>query len=312
MTIHHTEHSIVVAAPPRSVYDLVSDVTLWPAVFGPTVYARQLQRTGDQERCQLWALVNGAVSTWISRRVLDAMRLHVSFRQEASQPPIASMGGDWEFLALGDGRTEVRLTHHFTSVRADAEQVEWITTALDRNSQAELGALARVAGLGIPVAELVFSFEDVVQVPGRAADVYEFIDRGDLWAELLPHVEQSEVTALAAGVQRLEMTTVTADGARHHTRSIRIGVPGEWIAYKQEVTPALLTGHSGLWSFTEDPAGSTGATAVTARHTVAVNAAAVTSALGPGTTLTDARQYLRDSLSRNSRATLAHAAASAR
>jgi aromatase len=202
--------------------------------------------------------------------------------------------------------------HNFTPVDDDPEQVSRIREALNRNSDAELAALARVAGLGVPADQVVFSFEDVVEVPGSAADAYEFIRRGDLWAQRLPHVQRAEVTELPGGVQRLEMTTVTADGSRHDTRSIRVGVPGEWMAYKQEVTPALLMGHSGLWSFADSSAGPQASARVTARHTVAVDPAAVPRVLGPGRTLADAREQVRDALGRNSKATLAEAAAHVR
>jgi aromatase len=50
---------------------------------------------------------------------------------------------------------------------------------------------------------------------------------------------------------------------------------------------------------------------VTARHLVAVDPGAVERVLGPGTTLDDARTYLRDALGANSRATLAAAGAPA-
>lgn len=312
MTVYHTEHSVTVAAAPRSVYNLVADVTLWPAIFGPTVYVRHLQQTQSQERFQLWALVNDAVSNWTSRRVLDAEQLHIAFRQEVSSPPIASMSGEWHFRALPDDRTEVLLTHDFTPVSTSAEQVSRIQAALDRNSGAELAALARVAGLGIPADQVVFSFEDVVEVPGSAAEAYDFVYRGNLWPQRLPHVKRAELTEFPGNIQRLEMTTVTADGSCHDTRSYRIGAPGKWIAYKQEVTPALLTGHSGLWAFADHPAHSAGNALVTARHTVAVNPAAVATVLGPDRTLADARQYVRDALGANSKATLAHAAAHAR
>jgi aromatase len=46
---------------------------------------------------------------------------------------------------------------------------------------------------------------------------------------------------------------------------------------------------------------------VTARHTVAIDPAAVTEVLGAGATLDDARSHLRDVLGANSRATLSHA-----
>jgi aromatase len=65
----------------------------------------------------------------------------------------------------------------------------------------------------------------------------------------------------------------------------------------------LLLGHCGAWDFAEDNGGGT---VVTARHTVAINPAAVTEVLGPGHSLADARRYLREVLVATSRETLEH------
>jgi len=301
---HHTEHTQVVAAPADVLHGLVADVTLWPALFGPCVHVRHLERSERAERFEMWATVNGSVSRWISRRTLDPDRLRVTFAQEVSRPPFASMGGEWLFRALPGGDTEVVLRHSFTPAEPGGETVERALAALDRNSTQELAALARLAELGHPVADLAFSFSDSVELPGAPADAYAFIERADRWAERLPHVSQVRLTEPAEGIQELEMETVTADGAAHTTRSVRVCRSREWIAYKQQVTPELLLGHSGLWTF---PEGS-GGTELTSRHTVLLNPAAVTEVLGPGHDLADARDMVRTALGRNSATTMAYAA----
>lgn len=303
---HHAEHTLTVSAPPAALYRLVSDVSVWPAVFGPTVHVHHLEHGADSERFQLWATVNGEVVTWVSQRAFDERQLRITFRQERSRNPlIGSMGGEWQFLDLGDGRTEVVLRHHFTAADDEQSTVDLINRALDTNSARELGALAAIAELGHPVEDVVFSFTDTVEFDGPVEAAYEFVNRADLWAERLPHVARVGFTEPSPGVQTLEMDTRTADGSTHTTESIRVCRPGEWIAYKQLRTPKLMTGHSGLWSFGTDEAGRP---VVTARHTVAVNPAAVEEVLGAGKTLADARDYLRDALGRNSTATMSHAA----
>ncbi|MDH6623533.1 aromatase [Streptomyces sp. LBL] len=305
--VHRSEHTVTVAAPAEALYALVADVTRWPAVFEPTVHVRHLAREGRTERFEIWAEVNGAIAHWRSRRVLDPRRLYVSFSQEHSRPPVMSMSGGWLFRRLADGRTEIVLRHRFTVADDDPGAVARVEEALDRNSARELGALAALAETGYPADDLVFSFTDTIPLQGTAQDAYTFIERGERWADLLPHVARVELTEPEPGVQWLEMDTVTADGSTHTTLSARICRAPEWIAYKQQRTPRLLSGHSGEWTFTQTPEGPV----ATARHTVAVDPSAIVEVLGADATLADARAYLRDALGGNSRATLRHAAEAA-
>jgi aromatase len=299
-----TVHSRIVAARPESVYDLVADVSRWPVIFGPTVHVRHLARTPQDERFQLWALVGGAVKTWTSRRTLDRRALRIGFRQERSQPPIAAMAGEWEFRPRSGGRTEVVLTHRFaTTGDGDA-----LTAAVHHNSEQELAALGRIAELPHPVDDVVFTFSDTLRLPGAAFDAYTFVYRAEAWPDRLPHVRRVLLREDQAGVQHMEMDTVTADGSAHTTRSVRLCFPHERIVYTQLVPPDLLFGHSGAWTFRTDPDGVT----VTARHTVGIDPGAVPRVLGAGSTLADARAYLREALGANSRATVLHAGTYAR
>ncbi len=291
-------HSKVVQAAPEVVYDLVADVTRWPVIFAPSVLVRHLHRGQDEERFRLWATVNGAVKNWTSRRVLDAEQRRIAFEQERSQAPIASMGGAWSFREVGPGTTKVTLDHHFTVV--DGADPEQIAAAVDRNSETELAALARIAELGHPVEEVVHSFEDTVTLHCSAAEVYDFVYHSERWPEHVPHVSRIELTEDDDGVQLMEMDTVTAGGIPHTTKSVRVCFPGERIDYKQLLPPAMLFGHSGAWEFTEGPDGAV----VTARHTVAINPDAAREILGADTDLADARAYLTEALSTNSRNTL--------
>jgi aromatase len=305
LTEHRTVHTRTVACPPEVLYGLVADVTRWPVIFGPSVHAEHLERSDRAERFRLWALVNGTVASWTSRRRLDPDALRIEFRQEESSPPVASMGGDWQFRTRPDGNADVMLGHHFTVVDDDPEALAWVTTALDRNSDAELGALGRLGEAGHPVDDVILSFEDVVPISGRAADAFDFVNRADLWPERLPHVSRLVLTEDVPGVQHMEMDTVTQEGHTHTTSSVRLCFRPGRIVYKQLVPPKLLLGHSGAWDFADGPRGGA---VVTARHTVAIDASAVEDVLGESKTVADAREYVRTALGANSKATLAHAA----
>lgn len=79
--------------------------------------------------------------------------------------------------------------------------------------------------------------------------------------------------------------------------------PHHKIAYKQVTLPALMTLHTGYWTFTDNDEG----VAASSQHTVVLNTANIAKILGPEATVADARAYVHGALSTNSRATLNHA-----
>lgn len=299
-TTHHTEHRTTVAAPAEVVFGLVEDVTAWPATFPPCVHVEHLERGDRHERIQIWATANGAVKGWTSRRELDRDRLRISFRQEVSQHPVAAMGGEWIIEPRDDGTTLVRLTHDFQAVGDERENVDWITTAVDTNSDKELAALRSAAEHG---DDLAMTFADVVHVNGAAKDVYEFLYRADEWPRRLPHVARVVLGEETPNVQTLEMDTRTTDGSLHTTESVRICVPSERIAYKQLRTPALMSAHTGQWLVREVDGG----TEVTSVHTVVINPEPVARILGEGAGVPEARTFVRNALGHNSTTTMQHA-----
>ena len=90
--IHHTEHRIAIDAPVDVVYGLLAEVGRWPRLFGPTVHTEHVERSERSERIRIWATANDEVKTWTSRRELDPDAHRITFRQEVSHPPVASMG----------------------------------------------------------------------------------------------------------------------------------------------------------------------------------------------------------------------------
>ncbi len=302
-------HTLLTRAPARSVYALVADVTRWPVIFGPTVHVDVLARGENDERFRIWALVNERVADWTSRRTFDPELLVITFHQEHSTPPIASMSGRWQFTDLGPAGTEITLHHDFVTVDGSAEATELVTRALDRNSATELAALARVAEFGRPVDEVIFSFEDTLEVAAPPKAVYDFVDQARKWPYRLPHVGDVDLREEVPGVQLMSMRTITADGATHRTASVRLCTPTDRILYKQTLPPEQLVGHSGAWFF--EDLGLSGSL-VTARHTVALQPPAGPSGTsGPeaDAALAALADRTERALRANSLATLKHAKA---
>ncbi|MFI2778851.1 aromatase/cyclase [Streptomyces sp. ALB3] len=302
-SLREVEHEITVSAPAAAVYRLIAEVRNWPRIFPPTIYVDHVEENGDEERIRIWATANGEAKNWTSRRTLDPEGLRITFRQEVPAPPVAAMGGTWVIEALGESESRVRLLHDYRAVDDDPGHLEWIDQAVDRNSRSELAALKANVERAHAEDGLTFSFEDTVRVDGSAKDVYDFVDEADRWHERLPHVATVRLREDTPGLQELEMDTRAKDGSTHTTKSYRVTFPHHRIAYKQTTLPALMTLHTGYWTFTEDGQG----VLASSQHTVTVNTGNIARVLGPDATVEDAKAYVRTALSTNSTATLNHA-----
>ncbi|MFG2652918.1 aromatase/cyclase [Streptomyces sp. NPDC048436] len=302
--VHEVEHEITVAAPAKAVYQLLVEVENWPQMFPPSVHVERLEQDGEHERIRIWATANGAAKTWTSIRRLAPDEGRIEFRQEVSSPPVAAMGGAWIVEADGDERCRVRLLHDYRAVDDDADALEWIASAVDRNSHAELAALKVNAEAAAAGSSPLLSFEDTQQIAGRAQDVFDFINEAHLWEERLPHVARVRLED-EEGLQILEMDTRTTDGSTHTTKSVRVCLAPDRIYYKQTQVPALMTLHTGQWRFEENADG----VLATSQHTVVINEANIEAVLGADAGVEDARKMVRKALGTNSLSTLAHAKA---
>lgn len=281
-----TVQSVDCAAPAAGYYVLVADPMTWPVLFPGALDVRPLDGAG---RFEVDTLVGDRVQTAVICVDPDPDRLTVGVRSDGPSAPVANSG--WEFQPGTDGGSRIVLHRRYEPEGAEGYGIS------------ELAALRELGAGGHPVDELVFSFADRVELEVGVAEAYSFVDRSDRWPNVLPHVSRVVLDESRPGVQVMEMDTVTVDGHTHTTRSVRLCRPSRRIAYTQLVPPALLLGHSGVWEF----AAAGAVTVVTARHSMAINPVAVAEVLGSERTVADARQYLRDLLGANSRATLAHA-----
>jgi aromatase len=312
---HYTKHDITIEADAETVFGLIADVDGWPQVFGPTVHVDLLSDEGGEQLLHIWATANGEVRDWTSRRTLDREGRAVDFRQVVSSAPVASMGGKWTVEPVyANGmngasrptpkRCTVSLTHDFEAIGDDPDAVQFINQAVDHNSEAELAALKTAAEQTV-AEELRFTFSDGISIRGQAAEIFEFINRADLWPERLPHVSRIDLQERVPGVQRMVMDTRSPDGSIHTTESVRLCFPERsMIVYKQLQVPAVMRAHTGRWEFREVPDGLVEARSF---HTVTLNPAGVREALGAEATMEEARQKVRHALGTNSLTTLRQA-----
>jgi aromatase len=301
----HTEHSITISVPPPAAFWLVSDVRTWPVCFPPTVHAERVSGDPSDERIQIWALANGELKTWISRRHQDVAACRIEFSQEVSQAPVASMTGIWTIEPLSVTESIVVLTHHFRAVDDDPDQLSLIDHAVDQNSRAELGALKAAAEQHAERGDLLLTFADTEQIDGPPSAAYDFIYRCQDWPDRLPHVSRLSLREDMPGLQIMEMDTRAPDGSVHTTTSGRVCFADRRIVYKQTQVPPLLSAHCGEWRFEENDGG----TRVTSQHTVLIKLAAVPELLGPDATVETAKSRVRRALSANSVTTMQHAKA---
>lgn len=303
-SVREVEHAVEIAAEPEAVHRLLADAVSWPHLFPPTVHVEREDLGAGRERLRIWALAGEEVRAWTSQRHVREEDLEISFRQEVSTPPVAAMSGTWRVRARPGGGSRVVLTHAFSAVADDPAGLDWIEQATDRNSRTELDSLRLLAEDLGERDEVLFTFADGVLVEAPPEPVYEFLYHADLWPQRLPHVARVELAEPAERQQVLEMDTLAADGTRHTTRSVRIGLPPHTLVYKQTSTPPALAAHTGRWLLQAGP--RPGTTQVQSEHTVRLDRREALRLPGVGS-LAEARAAVRKALGTNSLTTLRHA-----
>jgi len=295
----HVTHMIDISAPADIVYRVVADAAAWPRRFAPTVHVEESNLDDSTQRLRIWAYAGGGVKTWTSRRALDSAGRRVSFRQEVSTPPVASMGGEW-IAAAAAGGTRLTLHHDFEAVGDDPDGIAWITGVTDQNSQSELASIKALAERWDQLNELEFTFESSLLINSPPEAVYGFLYQAGEWPRRLPHVSRLELREEVENIQLMSMDTRTKDGRVHTTESVRVCFPAQRITYKQISAPALVAAHTGEWIVEKTDDG----VLATSRHAVTVNEAAISGVLGAEATVESAKDFLRTAIGGNSETTL--------
>jgi C7-C12 aromatase (ARO/CYC) len=304
--------SVEVPAPAKTAFDLIADADGWTQVYGPAVHAEYLEGSGlpdgsghpaGTDRVRHWALTGRAsIRTWTIRRELDPGAGTIDFVHEEPPAPLTGVRGRWTFSAVDETTTLVELSHTLTATD-DADLVA-ASAKVAANAAGLLAALASIAARHEELDQLTVTFEDPMFIGGRLGDAYHFLYAADRWPARVAHVTRIDMTEDEPNVQFFDMDTLSPDGSAHTTRSVRVCFPDHKIVYKQTELAALLEAHSGRWTLTETPEG----VIAVARHRATIKSSALP-LLGPGTTVADARRFVRRVLGANSMNTLRFAKA---
>ncbi|UQU67669.1 SRPBCC family protein [Couchioplanes caeruleus] len=290
MTPTRTASSTTVDAPADTVFDHIVDVAPLPHLSPTILHTEHDPVKDDEDVVQIWTVTKDEqVWSRTIRRSLDRAALRVSFVDEDADGQPTGVRGAWTLRDVSGGKTEVELAFEIdgeapeSPERLEAARLDLLTTVTDAAQRRD------------ELADLVVDFTDPLYAAGSAEDAYQILYEADKWPERLHHVARIDMTENVPNVQFFDMDTSTPDGRAHTTRSVRLCFPHYKIIYKQIGLPALLDAHTGHWRFTEDRDGLV----IESRHTAVIKPSAL-HILGPGTTVEDARRYLRKVLSTNS------------
>ncbi|MEU4117726.1 aromatase/cyclase [Kitasatospora sp. NPDC028055] len=292
------DHDLVIDADFGTVFDLVADVERWSQFHASAVHAEVLHTNEKGELVQHWSLAgDSAVRTWRTVRRADRPGRRIAFTYMDAEAPATGIRGEWVFTELAPNRTRVELHHHVEA--SSGADLGPLLDRIDQDGKEHLDTLRVTAERRADLDELVLSFTDPLFISGSIEDAYEYLYRADLWPERIPHVVGLAMTEDVPNIQFFGMDTKGPDGTVHTVRSVRICLPSKLIVYKQISLPAMLDAHTGHWRFTQTPEG----VIAEARHTSTIKRSAL-SLLGGGTTVGEARRYLRRLLSSNSMSNL--------
>ncbi|KAA9166519.1 aromatase [Amycolatopsis acidicola] len=287
---------VTVAATADAAYATVADLSSWPQFHPPAVHAEVLRRDPGGTLVRHWAVTGRASArTWQARWEFDPAARRIRFSHETPPAPLSTLEGEWVFADEHEGTCRATLSHTLTYPPGDEARVRDLVRGIARNTEELLQTARDTAARREELRSLVITFEDTVFIAGSVHDAYTFLYDAAAWPDRLPHVARLELEEPTPGIQFFDMDTKAPDGSTHTTRSVRVCRAPHLIVYKQTVTPALLDAHTGRWSFVETPEG----VLASARHTATIKRSAL-GLLGVGTTVRDARRYLRKALSTHS------------
>jgi aromatase len=265
-----THHQADIAAPAEVAYALVAEAASAPLVFPGTVHVEQLERNGEDERLRIWAAYGDELRTWTSHRTLRPAQRSVTFQQDAPQPPVAYMRGEWRLDPAGDDHARATLTHAFRAIDDAPQGIAWIEELAEQVSTGQLGALNRYAALGGPSGPATSTFTSEATLRCDSGTACARVLSAADWAGQLPGVEHVSLRRADGDMRLLDLTVKAADGGLRTTQVALVALPGSRIAFKDMRPPEPIAAHVGIWSFEETAQGSR----ATVRHDVAVRYAA--------------------------------------
>ncbi len=75
----NTESSILIRAPKQRIFDVTSDLSLWPELLPHYRYITYLQRSDDRHLVKMAATRDGLPISWTSEQIIDRERLEIRF-----------------------------------------------------------------------------------------------------------------------------------------------------------------------------------------------------------------------------------------
>ncbi|WRZ87686.1 hypothetical protein OHB54_45825 [Streptomyces sp. NBC_01007] len=285
------QDTVPVAAPAGVVYGILADAVRWPVLLASVLHAERMDFDGVEERLHVWDLVDGRVRTTRVRRRLRPHARTVRFEEEDIARRGEPVTGTWSVRGAGEERSLLSL--HLDSVPAGPAA---------RALGLRLEQVRQVAERWDRLDELLFAFEDEARAEGPAELLYDFLYRVQDWPGSIPHVECADLVEDRPGVQVTTLDSCAGDDGRTvTTRTVRLCFPHAGrIVYKDTAAPEPIAAHTGEWSLVPDACG----TRIVCAHQVLLREEAVGPALGEGTSLLEARRYVREWLGRAGREAL--------
>ncbi len=266
----HASHSVVCRAPAARVHQLISRTEDWPAVLTPCEAVRVLRRDGRTELVEITARLHGRRMTWQSRRTVRPELLGVDAELLQPMPLVADMRTTWRVFALDAARCVLLLEHDYAlceevrglveGVTTHAEAAEFIASAVDANSLAELADLRETAEASPSPVEAgstatpdgsATSRDHAMRhsvLCGAPADaVYRVVRDTSLWPRLFEACTAADVVAGEGDVEVVRIGAVQQgrpvawETRRHHLDGIHR------VYYELPVPMPLLESMSGEW-----------------------------------------------------------------
>ncbi|MBE1491207.1 SRPBCC family protein [Plantactinospora soyae] len=134
----HTENSVVIAAPPKLVWDRTNDVGTWTGLFTEYQSVQILEQHGNtvQFRLTMYPDENGVIWSWISERTADPVRREVhAHRVETG--PFEYMRIHWRYDEVPGG-TRMTWTQDFEMRPTAPVTTAQMTERINANSRVQL------------------------------------------------------------------------------------------------------------------------------------------------------------------------------